>query len=350
MMEEQLVSAKSPDKADPESDVLEPHGKPSDVTSDVLVCVDDTDAWKSSVRAAQAIASSFGGKVILIKVFERGNSGVTPIDPVDWQIRMRSSKSDLEELAEKYSTPECEVSIKIVEGDLIEQLCACATQNLQDITAVIRSARTNGWRARSKTGHLVELDIGSILMIPPDVQPDEPVKFNRIFVPLDGSKLAEAAIPPAVSVAKAHGAQLLICHVTPDTGITIVGPSDEASLALREQVQRRNRQTGKEYLTRIDSTLKDTGVSVSTVFLENGDVRRSLLNAAREHGADLLVMASHGQSGQSDVPTGHVTGFILDHATVPVLMVRKQHLREGAHAFSDVESAGVRVPNKLNDG
>ena len=56
------------------------------------------------------------------------------------------------------------------------------------------------------------------------------------------------------------------------------------------------------------------------------------------------------QSGQTDVATGHVTGFILDHSTIPVLMVRKQHLTEEAHTFSDVKSSGVRVPNKMNDG
>jgi nucleotide-binding universal stress UspA family protein len=350
MREEHLVSAKSPGKGDPTTAASTTQGKSYDATSDVLVCVDDTDAWKSSVPHAQAIAASFGGKVVLIKVFERSGSGAAPIDPVDWEIRKKSSKSDLEKLAENYSTPECEVCIKIVEGNLIDQLCACATQNPQDITVLLRSGHMNGWRARSRLGHLVDLDIGSVLMIPPDVKSAEPTKYDCIFVPLDGSKLAEAAIPSAIAIAKAHSGEVLICHVTPDTGVTIIGPSDEDSRALQEQIQKRNRKTGKGYLKRIGGTLRDCGVPISTVFIEKGDVRRSLLDAAREHGADLLVIASHGQSGQTDVATGHVTGFILDHSAIPVLMVRKQHLTEEAHAFSDVKSSGVRVPNKMNDG
>ena len=347
-----MVSATSSGKEDPDASVSKAHGKSSDEKSDVLVCVDeaDADAWKTSVHHAQAIASSFGGQVVLIKVFERPESGVAPIDPVDWEIQKRSARSDLEKLAENCSTPECEVSIKTVEGDLIDQLCACATQNPQDITVLLRNGHMNGWRARSRIAHLVDLDIGSVLMIPPDVKSAEPTKYDRIFVPLDGSKLAEAAIPSAISIAKAHSAEVLICHVTPDIGITVIWPSDDADRALQEQIRKRNRQTGKGYLKRIGSTLKDCGVPVSTVFIENGDVRRSLLDAAREHGADLLVIASHGQSGQTDVATGHVTGFILDHSTIPVLMVRKQHLTEEAHTFSDVKSSGVRVPNKMNDG
>ena len=345
-----MVPVKSSGKRDPATTVSKTQVRTYDETSDVLVCVDDTDAWKSTIPHAQAIASSFGGKVVLIKVFERSGSGAPPIDPVDWEIRKRSSRSNLEKLAEDYSTSECEVCIKIVEGNLIDQLCACATQNPQDITAVLRNGHKNGWRARSRFGHMLDLDIGSVLMIPPDLKSAVPTKYNRIFVPLDGSKLAEAAIPSAISIAKAHGAEVLICHVTPDIGITVIGPSDEADRALQEQIRKRNRQTGKGYLKRIGSTLKDCGVPVSTVFIENGDVRRSLLDAAREHGADLLVIASHGQSGQTDVATGHVTGFILDHSTNPVLMVRKQRLTEEAHAFSDVKSSGIRVPNKMNDG
>lgn len=318
--------------------------------SNVLVCVDDDESWKGSVRHAIAVASSFGGSVVLIKVFEPPNGRVNPLDPVDWEIRKRSVRTDLENFAKDHASPECAVTLETLEGDLVDQLCACATRHAGGIVVVRGPGVENGWTERSRINRLVDLDVGSVLMIPADAGSAEPPRFKRILVPLDGSKLGETALPAAVAVARAHDAEIFLCHITPDPATTFVGPPDEDTVALQERIRQRNRETGKDYLKRMAGRLKSSGVPVSVLLIEGGDARRSLLEAARGHAADLLVMASHGQSGHPDVPTGHVTGFILDHATIPVLMVRKQHQTERKHTHSGVRSRGVRVPAKTNNG
>lgn len=344
------MPAKTFEQPDFASRDIKAPGAPSDESPDVLVYVDETESCKSSIPHAIAVASSFGGKVILVKVLETQENGSMPIDPVDWEIRKQTARTDLENLVKKYSMPECVVKIRTLEGNLIDQLCACASQKPQDIIAVSRNDSTEGLRSRHSMRHLVDFDIGSVLLIPSNVSASNPQKYKRIFVPLDGSPLAESAIPKAVAIAKAHDAEVLICHIMPDPGITVIGPLDKTAAALHKQVWLRNSQTGKDYLKRIASRLKDSKVPVKTVFVDLGDVRRSLLETADKHSANLIVIASHGQSAQSDVPSGHVASFVLDHSTIPVLMVRKQHRNVDAHTFSDVRSSGLRVPAKTNNG
>lgn len=344
------MSANTAEKPEAEPRAARNQGAPSDEPSNVLVCIDETDAWKASIPHALAVASSFGGEVVLVKVIETPENGTAQLDPVDWEIRIRKARTNLENLAKEYTTPECAVKTRTLEGNMIEQLCACASQKPQDITAVSGSGGTKSWTSRHNMARLVDFDIGSVLMIPPNVALSKQQTYRRIFVPLDGSPVAESAIPKAVALAKAHKSELVICHIMPDPGITVIGPSDEGSVSLQRQVRQRNRQTGKDYLSRVGGRVKDAGVPVTTVFIEGADARRSLLQAARKHAADLIVMASHGQGAQPDVPAGHVASFVLDHSTIPVLMVRKQYRNGDAHAFKDVRSSGVRVPTNSNNG
>ena len=344
------MPAKTFDQPDFASRNIKTPGAPSDEPPDALVCVDETEACKGAIPHAIAIASSFGGEVILVKVLETRENGSRPLDPVDWEIRKKTARTDLENLVKKYSTPGCAIKIETLEGNLIDQLCARAPQKPQNIIAVSRNDSTEGLRSPHNMRHLVDLVIGSVLLIPSNFDESNPQRYKRIFVPLDGSPLAESAIPKAVAIAKAHDAEVVICHIMPDPGITVIGPSDKTAAALHKQIWQLNSRTGKDYLERIGSRIKDSKVPVTTVFVDSGDVRRSLLETARKHSADLIVIASHGQSAQSDVPSGHVASFVLDHSTIPVLMVRKQHINVDAHTFSDVRSSGVRVPAKTNNG
>jgi nucleotide-binding universal stress UspA family protein len=322
----------------------------ADGASDVLVCIDETDAWKRAIPHARAVASAFGGEVVLVTVIETRENGRSQLDPVDWEIRKRRARTNLQNLAKEYATSECGIKTRTLEGNTIDQLCACASQRPQDITTVAGRGGTASLASQSHLAHVVDIDIGSVLMVPPDAEMPKGGKYRRIFVPLDGSPLAESAIPNAVALARSHEAELLLCHMMPDPGITVIGPSDESAEALQMQIRQRNMRTGKAYLKRIGGRVKDAGVQVKTVFVDSADVRRSLLEAARMHASDLIVMASHGQGGQPDVPTGHVAGFILHHSTIPVLMVRRQQGNGNTHAFSGVHSNGIRVPSKTNNG
>ena len=64
------------------------------------------------------------------------------------------------------------------------------------------------------------------------------------------------------------------------------------------------------------------GVACETLHVAEGYPSEALVKAATEHGAGLLVMASHGRRGLGRVLLGSQTQAVLAHSTVPVLVVR----------------------------
>jgi len=62
-----------------------------------------------------------------------------------------------------------------------------------------------------------------------------------------------------------------------------------------------------------------------TSSMREGVARRLILEAAREHGADLIVMGSHGRGGVARLMLGSVAERVVRAAEVPVLVVRDGH-------------------------
>ena len=63
-------------------------------------------------------------------------------------------------------------------------------------------------------------------------------------------------------------------------------------------------------------------MACETLHVAEGYPSEALVKAATEHGAGLLVMASHGRRGLGRVLLGSQTQAVLAHSTVPVLVVR----------------------------
>ena len=181
-------------------------------------------------------------------------------------------------------------------------------------------------------------------MIPENAKADGKRTYERILVPLDGSLRAESALPKAVLLAKAEAAELVLCHVAPQSGLSAFGMSDQEAENLHKLVSKRNETAGKNYLARIRNRLAQNGLKVSVRLSKDGDPRRSLIELITREKADFVVMATHGESGHKDVPTGDVARYVLERADIPVLLVRPGSGRQGNHTFGKLSSEGVRQP------
>ena len=114
--------------------------------------------------------------------------------------------------------------------------------------------------------------------------------LERILLPLDGSQLAESALPHAVTCAQATGSRLTLVNVLQTSDIHIDIPSvDPLDWRLRKM-------EAKLYLEEMAERLSAEGVRVETVLLQ-GEAAESITQLAKEKEADLIVMASHGRSG-----------------------------------------------------
>ena len=77
----------------------------------------------------------------------------------------------------------------------------------------------------------------------------------------------------------------------------------------------------REYLASVAADLRGRGVRVTTD-ARHGDPVTELVAAARETGADLIAMTTHGRSGLGRLLFGSVAEAVLRQAEIPVLMMR----------------------------
>jgi nucleotide-binding universal stress UspA family protein len=142
-------------------------------------------------------------------------------------------------------------------------------------------------------------------------------RYKRLLVPLDGSKLAEVAIPDAVALAEATGAELTLLHVV--SSISDIVQTDGYPLHVDEQYESRRAQA-LEYLDVVRHRLGARNVALH-VAVEMGSPADVILEYVRGHAIDLVVMATHGRSGVKRWVFGSVADKVLRGASGLVLLV-----------------------------
>jgi nucleotide-binding universal stress UspA family protein len=97
-----------------------------------------------------------------------------------------------------------------------------------------------------------------------------------------------------------------------------------------EDVEARTKDA-EEYLAPIAAALRAQGVDTSWA-IRRGRPAEEILAAAKESGAELIAMATHGRTGIGRLLFGSVAETVLRHAPVPVFMIREPHTLEAAPA------------------
>ena len=148
--------------------------------------------------------------------------------------------------------------------------------------------------------------------------------FRKILVPLDGSKLAECSLTYAEELAQRCAIEELVL-VSVTERVRGYQPVRDLSQPTEqrfvpEAVGKKETQAQK-YLGRITKDLVKKEIKVRIEVLL-GDPAEEIVNFAKYHNIDLIVMASHGRSGPSRWTHGSVADRVFRASCVPVLMVR----------------------------
>jgi nucleotide-binding universal stress UspA family protein len=133
---------------------------------------------------------------------------------------------------------------------------------------------------------------------------------RRILVPLDGSPLAERALPCAVMLASEMPAELVLFQSVPVPLECSDGEKDSRLGQLEAEA--------REYLAQVAGRLDRNGLRVSRV-VEHGPAAESIVDCGAD--TQLIVMATHGRSGANRWARGSVAERVLQASSTPVLMI-----------------------------
>jgi nucleotide-binding universal stress UspA family protein len=157
--------------------------------------------------------------------------------------------------------------------------------------------------------------------------------FSTLVVPLDGSPLAERALPYAIRLAQAQQGRLILMRAA------LAAPPRTLHGSDWERDQTQAVAEAERYLTEIAESVAGQVAGVE-VFAPYGRPSAQILETAGRFAADGVVMATHGRTGLPHFLYGSVTEAVLAEGGVPVFVV---HARPGEKAASVFAPHHARV-------
>jgi len=139
--------------------------------------------------------------------------------------------------------------------------------------------------------------------------------YNEILVPTDGSAAAGTATETALDLAQRFDASLHAINVV---------ELDKSPADVESEIAEEITQRGEETLATLRDQAADVGVSATTHVIETAEpIHRTIIDYARDHDVDLIVMGTHGRTGLNRLVLGSVTERTLRTSPVPVLTVHE---------------------------
>ena len=153
--------------------------------------------------------------------------------------------------------------------------------------------------------------------------------YSSIMVPLDGSELAECVIPHVQAVASGGNvSNVTFVHVIEPLHL-YGGLESRFSPEEKKRLEEDSVSIAREYLGKLTKQLEDKGIAVKSEVLY-GKVIDQLADYADANRVDLIIIATHGRSGISQLAFGSVADRIIRSTKVPVLLVRAPGCTQGA--------------------
>jgi nucleotide-binding universal stress UspA family protein len=143
--------------------------------------------------------------------------------------------------------------------------------------------------------------------------------YKHILIATDGSALAEKAVATGLALAKELHARATAVTVSVPWAAartchgSVVVPFDAYENAAGE--------AASKTLTCVSKLAKDLNIECTTVHLKD-QAAEGILEAAKDRGCDLIVMASHGRRGLSRLLLGSQAAQVLSNSSVPVLICK----------------------------
>ncbi len=149
--------------------------------------------------------------------------------------------------------------------------------------------------------------------------------LKKILVPLDGSQLAEQALPYAETLAQKFEAELILVLVLQSPTVPIIMDTYGGAALYdyaNETTMAQKREEAQDYLGNLQANLNKQNVQTRLEILESLSVADGIIDIAVQEEIDVIVKTTHGRSGPSRWVYGSVATKVLQHAPCPVFLIR----------------------------
>ena len=221
----------------------------------------------------------------------------------------------------------------LLDGNPAEELVRYAREERADL--VVMATHGRGGVCRLWLGSVADQVVRQadqpVLLIRPDGL-DQPVSFQRILVPLDGSRRAEKALPGAWELLAPETGVLHLLNVV--TLPFMFAPPARPGLDPESENVQRRKLFAYRYLRRIAAGPRAEGAAVAVHVAEGLDPAREILRYCADERIDLVAIATHGRAGPARWALGSVEDKIVRAGMAPVLVCRAPEAGDAmSHAY-----------------
>lgn len=307
--------------------------------SSVLVPLDGSPEAEQAIPYARAVLPDGGDILLVTVVADQGE--LIAYDPLltEWQrtvkpgqeaahaAELTAARAALHQVVARTADPRVTWSVAATLGDPAAQILQAVAQ--QNIALVAMTTHGRGALGRALFGSVADRIVRTspvpVLLVRPGVPAPAPgtAAITRLLVPLDGSHLAEAALPVATALAqrlaipvqliRATNAAMTLATLTGSSPFPVAPPAD-----IYDRLATDLESEATAYLGEVTARLRQEGIAASWE-VRDGSPYAEIANAITP--GDLLVMTSHGRGGVMRWLLGSVAEKLVREAPVPVLLV-----------------------------
>lgn len=279
--------------------------------STIMVPLDGSDLAEQALPFAIRVAKDTGGRLILVRAVRGGGSAVATAEHYLKGLagRLRALGIELESHVYSDDATTAIVHAAQLRGPAASSTLQVLPHRMTELIFIATHART-GMAAilhKSVSESVLAQAEMPVMIIPPQASPWPADKPISILVAIDGSALSEVALATAAHMAQALRAELTVLQVVEADG-------DEPW------------EAAKEYLETAVGKYVAAGTSVEQE-VTRGQPERVISEAGTTDQADMIVLATHGKTGQAQSSMGRVAKAVLHSATVPIILVRPTELQ-----------------------
>jgi nucleotide-binding universal stress UspA family protein len=152
------------------------------------------------------------------------------------------------------------------------------------------------------------------------------LSIKTLIVPLDGSDLAEQALPHVnelTAEGRAEFTNVVLLRACEPPDILADYPESAMPLTWKEHLERaeaHSKQSAMDYLAQVEKRLRRTGINVRSE-VRLGSAAEMIIDCAKREKPSLIVMTTHGRSGLSRLAHGSVAAKVVNEAVSPVFLI-----------------------------
>mgnify|MGYP001626153592 CR=1 FL=1 len=149
------------------------------------------------------------------------------------------------------------------------------------------------------------------------------VEFKTIAIPVDFSEVSSVIAEWGKALAKKLGAKIILINVVEDISAFDVTTDPKTLQELEKTLLEGAREYMQSFLNKHFSDFPEVKPVIT-----KGKVMEKIIEVAKENGADLIIMGTHGRKGLDKIIFGSVAEGVVKYSPIPVLTINPYRIKD----------------------